>query len=63
MPVRWNFDSPHLCTTGKDSRRMLKKAGLLTSPAPADISPSRPESAKTASSPWDGPCLKQGGSE
>jgi len=34
---------------------MLKKAGLLTRPAPATISPARPESAKTDSLPWDTP--------
>ena len=39
---------------------MLKKARLLTRPTQAVISPSRPESAKTASSPWDAPCPKQG---
>lgn len=44
-------------------RRMLKKAGLLTHPTLATISPSRPEPAKTDSSPWDAPCPKQGRSE
>ncbi len=44
-------------------RRMLKKAGLLTRPTPAVISPARPESAKTASSPMDARCPKQGRSE
>jgi len=39
---------------------MLKKAGLLTLPTLAATSPARPESAKTASSPSDAPCLKQG---
>jgi len=39
---------------------MLKKASLLTRPTLAVISPSRPESAKTASSPMDAPCPKQG---
>ena len=39
---------------------MLKKARLLTRPTPAGISPSRPESAKTDSSPQDAPCPKQG---
>ena len=39
---------------------MLKKASLLTHPTLATISPSRPESAKTASSPWDAPYPKQG---
>ena len=37
------------------SRRMLEKPRRLTRPAPAVISPSRPESAKTASSPRDAP--------
>ena len=41
---------------------MLKKVRLLTHPTPAGISPSRPESAKTDSSPQDAPCPKQGGS-
>jgi len=39
---------------------MLKKAGLLTRPTLVVISPSRPESAKTASSPRDAPFPKQG---
>jgi hypothetical protein len=50
-------------TTGQLSRRMLKKARLLTRPTLAVISPARPESAKTDSSPWDAPCPKQGRSE
>jgi len=54
---------PTCSSIGEHSRRMLKKARLLTRPTPADISPSRPESAKTASSPWDAPCPKQGRSE
>jgi hypothetical protein len=32
---------------------MLKKARLLTRPTLANISPALPESAMTASSPWD----------
>ena len=44
-------------------RRMLKKARLLTHPTLAATSPARPESAKTASSPRDAPCPKQGRSE
>src|SRR2546428_12455553 len=39
---------------------MLKKARLLTRPTRAATSPARPESAKTASSPMDAPCPKQG---
>jgi len=39
---------------------MLKKADLLTLPTLAVISPSRPESAKTDSSPWNAPFPKQG---
>jgi hypothetical protein len=35
-------------------------ARLLTRPSLADTSPARPESAKTASSPRDAPCPKQG---
>jgi hypothetical protein len=42
---------------------MLKKATLLTRPTLAVISPARPESAKTGSSPWDESCPKQGRSE
>ena len=42
------------------SSRMLKKARLLTRPTLAATSPARPESAKTASSPKDAPCPKQG---
>jgi hypothetical protein len=33
-----------------------EKASFLTHPALADISPTRPESAETASSPMDAPC-------
>jgi len=39
---------------------MVKTIDILTHPTPADISPSRPESAKTASSPWDAPFTVQG---
>jgi hypothetical protein len=42
---------------------MLKKAKLLTRPTLAATPPARPESAKTASLPWDAPCPKQGRSE
>ncbi len=42
---------------------MLKKARLLTRPTLAVISPARPESAKTDSSPWDAPYPMQGRSE
>jgi len=42
---------------------MLKKAKLLTRPTLAVISPTRPASAKTDSSPWDAPFPKQGRSE
>jgi hypothetical protein len=42
---------------------MLKKASRLTRPTLAGISPTRPESAKTASSPRDAPSPKQGRSE
>ncbi len=38
-------------------------ARLLTRPTLATISPSRPESTKTASPPRDAPCPKQGRSE
>ena len=47
-------------TRGEHTRRMLKKARLLTRPTPAITSPARPESAKTASSPRDAPCPKRG---
>jgi hypothetical protein len=43
--------------------RLFRKARLLTRPTPADTSPSRPESAKTASSPRDAPFPQQGRSE
>jgi len=42
---------------------MLKKARLLTRPTLAVISPARPKSAQTDSSPWDAPYPKQGRSE
>jgi hypothetical protein len=42
---------------------MLKKARLLIRPPLAVISPAHPESAKTASSPWDAPFRGQGRSE
>ena len=38
-------------------------ARLHTRPTLATISPFRPESAKTASSPWDAPYPKQGHSK
>ena len=47
-------------TTTAHSRRMLKKARLLTRPTLAVISPARPESAKTASLPRDAPYPRQG---
>ena len=39
---------------------MFKNARLLTRPTLAATSPARPESAKTASSPRDAPCPRQG---
>ena len=51
---------PAYDTIEKHSCRMLKQAALLTRPTPANISPARPESAKTDSSPWDAPFPKQG---
>jgi hypothetical protein len=42
------------------SGRLFTKARLLTRPTLAVISPTRPASAKTDSSPWDAPCPKQG---
>ncbi len=47
----------------QSSRRVLKKARFLTRPTLAATSPSRPESAKTASSPMGAPFPKQGRSE
>ena len=55
-----HVNGPHLWHNGRTPRKMLKMASLLTRPTTAVISPSRPESAKTASSPWDAPCSKQG---
>jgi hypothetical protein len=40
-----------------------KRPDFLPAHPSAVISPARPESAKTASSPWDAPCPKQGRSE
>ncbi len=48
-----------LCTI--TLRRMLKKSNLLTRPALALISPSRPESDKAASSPRHAPCPSKAG--
>jgi hypothetical protein len=45
------------------SRRMFKRARLLTHLTLAATSPARHESAKTASSSKDAPCAKQGRSE
>jgi len=42
---------------------MLKMATVLTHPTPADISPTRPESAKTDSLPQDAPFHGRGRSE
>jgi hypothetical protein len=63
MLARENFDGPHVWDNGRTPRRMLKKAGLFTRPTLAATAPARPESAKTASSPRDAPCPKQGRSE
>jgi len=46
-----------------ETRKTFKEARLLTRPTLAVISPSRPESAKPDSSPWDAPSPKQGRSE
>ena len=48
---------------GLTLRRILKKTRLLTHLTLVVISPTRPESAKTASSPKDAPCPRQGRSE
>ena len=58
--VRQNFTGAHVLDNGRTPGRMLKKARLLTRPTLAAISPARPESAKTASSPRDSPCTRQG---
>jgi hypothetical protein len=58
-----NFIFQHVWNNRRTSRRMLKKARLLTHPTLAVISPARPESAKTDSSPWDAPYSAQGRSE
>ena len=42
---------------------MLKKVTPLTRSSLAAISPARPESAETASLPWDAPFIGQGRSE
>ena len=60
---KWKFSMSHVQDYRRTSRRMLKKARLLTRPNLAVVSPARPESAKTDSSPWDAPCPKQGPSE
>ena len=56
-------DIPFERVIGIRLSRMLKKVRLLTRPTPAVISPTRPASAKTDSSPWDAPFPKQGRSE
>jgi len=45
------------------TRRLFKKVRFLTRPILPVISPARPESAKTDSSPWDASCPMQGRSE
>ena len=55
---KWKFSMSHVQDYRRTSRRMLKKARLLTRPTLNVISPARPESAKTDSSPWDAPCSK-----
>src|SRR6266850_4265870 len=61
--ARRNFTDPHVWGDRRTLRRMLKKSRLLTRPTLAVISPARPESAGTASSPRDAPSPKQGRSE
>jgi Transposase len=56
---KWKFSMSHVQDYRRTSRRMLKKARLLTRPTLAVISPARPASAKTDSLPWDVPCPKQ----
>jgi hypothetical protein len=53
---------PWLARLGQQENRAqdAQKGGLLTRPTLAVISPARPESAKTASSPWDAPYPMQG---
>jgi len=47
----------------RSHRRLFRKARIFTRPTPAAISPARPESAKTASSPMDAPFRGQGRSK
>ena len=54
---------PHLSLTEGVARLPLTARDILTRPTPAASSPSHPESAKTASSPRDAPCSRQGHSE
>jgi hypothetical protein len=61
--ARQKFNGPCVRGNGRMPGKMLKKAGLLTRPTLAVISPTRPESAKTDSSPWDAPYPVQGRSE
>ncbi len=58
-----NFIDLYVWDNRRAARRMLKKTRLLTRPTLATTSPSRPESAKTASLPKDAPCPKQGCSD
>jgi hypothetical protein len=58
-----NFDGPRMQPNRKLFCGMLKKARHLTRPTLVTTSPSRPESAKTASSPRDALCPKQGRSK
>jgi hypothetical protein len=54
------FDGPCVCPNRSTLPQDAKKGDLLTLPTLTAISPSRPESAKTDSLPWDAPCPRQG---
>jgi len=60
MLVRENFDGPHMWHNRRTLPQDVQKARLLTRPTPVATSPARPESAKTASSPRNVPCPRQG---
>jgi len=60
MLARYNFDDPHVCHNRKILQQDDQKGHLLTRPTLAATSHARPESAKTASSPRDAPCPRQG---
>ena len=54
------LDDAPVLHNGRTVSQDAQKGDLLTRPTLAVTSPARPESAKTASSPRDAPCPKQG---